>query len=370
MKFSCEKNILQAACATVSRAVASKSPITALEGILIEAAGENVKVTGYDLKRGIYTSIEADIPDAGSVVVNARFFNEMIHRMPDGVVTIEANANLVMTAKCGKVKYEFMGIDKSEYPELPDFEGINFLEIPEAILKSMINQTLYAVSKDEVRPIYTGSLFEINGNELTLVSVDGYRLAKRVETVENTKLEDCKFIVPGFALSDVEKVCSDNEENVKLEIGEKHISFKIGETVIITRRLEGEFLNHRSSIPSEFKYVIKANRSEFMSVIDRVALILTNGEGRSPIKLNFRNGSINCTCNTTLGKAEDLCICEGSGDELEIGFNDRYLMDALKAADKDEILICLNSSIQPCIIKAADGTENFTYMILPVRLHA
>ena len=367
MKFSCEKYLLQNACATAARATASKSPIQALEGLLLEASAD-VKVTGYDLKKGIYTRFAADVAQAGSIVVNSRLFGEIIRKLPDGIVTV-ATDGLNINVKCGKSDFNIMGLSPDDYPEIPVVDGQNQISLPEKILRSMINQTIFAVADSDVRPIYTGTLFEVSGDELTLVSVDGYRLAKRSEKLDSTKMENCSFVVPGAALSDIERICEDSEDPVSVSVGQKHISFSIGETVVISRRLEGDFLNYKKSIPESFRHVLKVERGELMAVIDRVSLIISE-KNSSPVHLFLNDGSIECSCVTPIGKAEDVCLCEGSGEGLEIGFNDRYLMDALKAAGKEELLLCLNTASSPCILKAADGSETFTYMILPVRLRA
>ncbi len=368
MNFSCEKYLLQNACATASRAAASKSPIPALEGLLIQA-GEKITVTGYDLKKGIYTSLEADVKESGSVVVGARLFGEMMRRLPDGIVSISTDINNNVNVKCGKSEFNFMGISAQDYPEMPSVDGLNNITLPQNILSGMINQSIFAVADNDVRPIYTGTLFNIEGDELTLVSVDGYRLALRREKLESAHMENCSFVVPGSALTDVERICSDSDEPAEISVGTKHISFRIGGTVVVSRRLEGEFLNYKKSIPESFKYTVKVDRSEFMSTIDRVSLIVSE-KNSSPVRMNIGDGSIHCLCVTPIGRAEDTCICEGDGEGLEIGFNDRYLKDALKAAGKDELYVCLNTASSPCIIKAADGSDNFTYMVLPVRLHA
>ena len=368
MNFSCEKYVLQTACATASRAAASKSPIPALEGLLIQA-GDDIRVTGYDLKKGIYTSLEADIKESGSVVVGARLFGEIMRRLPDGIVSISTDVNNNVNVKCGKSEFNFMGISAQDYPEMPEVDPVNKIALPRKILAEMINQTIFAVSDNDVRPIYTGTLFEVNGDELTLVSVDGYRLALRREKLESAQMENCSFVVPGSALGDVERICSDSEEPAEISVGSKHISFSIGGTVVISRRLEGEFLNYKKSIPESFKYILKVERSELMSTIDRVSLIVSE-RNSSPVRMSINDGSIHCLCVTPIGRAEDTCICEGDGEGMEIGFNDRYMKDAMKAAGKDELNICLNSPSSPCIIKAADGSDSFTYMVLPVRLHA
>lgn len=368
MKFSCEKYLLQSACTVASRATASKSTIPALEGLLLEA-DLGLTVTGYDLRKGIYTKVEADIAEKGSVVVGARFLGEMLRRLPDGIVNITTDENLNVTVKCGRSEFNFIGINPADFPEMPHVEGVNNITVPQGILRSMINQTIFAVATNDARPIYTGTLFEIKDDVLTLVSVDGYRLAKRSEKIEKGRMEDCSFVVPGSALNDIERICADEEGEVSIAVGSKHILFTIGDTVVISRRLEGEFLNYRKSIPEAFHFTVEVEKSEFMSAIDRVALIISE-KNSSPVRLTFADDSIRCLCTTPIGKAEDICSCGGSGDGLEIGFNDRYLMDALKAAGSDTLALCLNSASSPCIVRAADGSEKFTYMILPVRLRA
>ena len=198
--------------------------------------------------------------------------------------------------------------------------------------------------------------------------MDGYRLARRTETIENGNNENCSFVVPGFALSDIEKICEDTNEPVEISVGEKHISFTIDNKVLVTRRLEGDFLNHRKSVPESFRYEVEIERQEFMQVIDRVALMLSEKNG-NPVRMTFNDGRIDCLCSTPIGKAEDACACEGTGEGTVIGFNDRYVLDALKAADGDKLKFCLNTSSSPCVIKAVEDEGKYTYMILPVRLH-
>ena len=368
MKFSCEKYLLQAACNVVSRAAASKSPIPALEGLQI-VADDRLTIKGYDLKKAIVTAVEADISQRGSIVLGARLFGEMMRRMPDGIVTISTDEKDNVSVKCGKSAFNIMGLSSEDYPELPRFDALNSITLPQNLLKDMINKTIFAVSTDEVRPIYTGTLFEVSEKELNLVSVDGYRLAKRSEKLEEAKLENCSFVVPGSALSDVEKICGDTDDPVSISVGAKHISFAIGDSTVISRRLEGEFLNYRRSIPDTFKYELKVDKSELMSSIDRVSLIVSE-KNSSPVRMTLGDGMIDCLCVTPIGRAEDVCTCEGNGEELLIGFNDRYMKDALKAAGTDELLLCVNTASSPCILKAADGSDSFTYMVLPVRLHA
>lgn len=368
MKFSCENFLLQAACGTASRAVAGKSAIPALEGLLLKA-DVDVSVTGYDLKKGIYTSLEADVAEKGAVIVNARLFGEMIRRIEDGIVTVSSDENCNVNVKCGKSEFNFMGISSEEYPEMPTVSPENSISLPQCTLKGMINQTIFAVSTNDTRPVHTGSLFEVSEGELTVVSVDGFRLAKRTERLSGERLKDCSFVVPGSALSDIERICTADEDNVNISVGARHVSFVIGRTVVVTRRLEGEFLNYKKAIPDSFRFSVTVNRGEFMSVLDRVSLIISE-KNLSPVRMSFLDGSIDCLCMTPIGRAEDICSCEGSGEGMQIGFNDRYMKDALKAAGTESLKLNLNSASAPCVITAADGSDKFTFMILPVRLRA
>ena len=366
MKFSCDKYVLQQAAASAARAAAPKSPIAALEGLLLEA-GADLRINGYDLKKAIYTNMEADIPEPGSVLVGARLFCEMLRRMPDGVVTVEAE-NGTVTVKCGRSSFNLVGMSAEDYPDLPSVEAENGVSLPQDLLKKMINECSFAVSTNESRPVYMGTLFEIAHNELTMVSVDGYRLALRREPVEGYG-DDCSFIVPGTALSDLERLCGDSDERVKMSVGSKHISFTVGSTVILSRRLEGDFLNYKKAIPESFRITVKTARTDLLDVVERVSLIV-DSKNNAPLRLTFRKDAIDFVCTTPLGKAADSCPCEGDGGDLEIGFNDHYLSDALKAAPADELNVCLNTGSIPCIFVPADGSDNFVYMVLPVRLRA
>lgn len=369
MKFSCEKYLIQQAIAIASRCSAAKSPIPALEGLLVEA-GQDVRITGYDLKKGIYTSFPADVADPGSIVLNTRLFGEIVRSMPDGIVTVEITNGSSVSITCEASDFSILGTDAAEYPELPSVDRQNTVSIPQNVLSKMIRQTIFAVSDNESRPIYTGSLFDINGETLTIVSVDGYRLALRRENVDNGDVEDCSFIVPGTALSDVEKLCADTDEKVEITVGSKHISFSVGQTVLVSRRLEGEFLNYRKSIPTEFGIVVETNRDDLMKTVSRVSLIIDE-KTKNPLRITVEDNSLDIRCRTGIGSAVDQCPVKVNGSAgLTIGFNNRYLLDALKAAPTDTVHIGLNTASSPCVILPADGSDSFSYMILPVRLRA
>ena len=367
MKFSCEKALLSSAVSITSRAVAAKSSIPAMEGILIEA-GETLRLTGYNLETGIQATVPAEIKESGSLVLSARLFGEIVRKMPDDVVVFSSQ-NYMVNIKCGLSEFNIMGTDPEEFPELPAVDQQNALTIGQPVLRSMIAQTLFAVSDNESRPIHTGSLFEVDNTGLTVVSVDGYRLALRHEAVEEKKGADSfSFVVPGSALGEVEKICS-SEESVTVTQGARHVMFRTGDTVLVCRRLEGDFLAYRNAIPRNNSIKIEVEARALLSSIERVSLIISE-KLKSPLRCVFGDGMVSITTKTAIGDAADQCMINGDGNNLEIGFNNKYLMDALKAAPADKLRMEFTSGVAPCVILPAEGEENFVYMVLPVRLKA
>ena len=364
MKISCEKMILQSAIATAARAVSPRSSLPVLEGILFQAEGQSLKLTGYDLKKAVYTSVDATVQETGAAVINAKLIYDIVRAMPDGMVNIAVAENTAQV-RCGKAEYNIPVMKATDFPELPEFEEDRSFSMEQGLLKEMINETIFAVSDSESRPVYMGTLFKLEEGVLTMVSVDGYRLALRKEAVAGADVDN--FIVPGSALADVERICGDTDEKITVSISAKHVFFEIGETSLISRRLEGEFLNYKSAIPEKFRYEVTVDRQELLRTVGRVALIVDD-KTRIPIRLTFADGVVNVRCATVLGSGVDSCICEGNGGGIEIGFNHKYISDALKAAPADEIKICLNTGSAPCVIRPADGSEDFTYLVLPVRL--
>ena len=368
MKFSCEKALLQAAISTTSRAVSPKSSIPALEGILLEA-GSDLRLTGYNLETGIRTIVPADIREEGTLVLGARLFGEIIRKLPDDIVTFQAE-NYMVNIKCGMSEFNILGTDPEEFPELPTVEYHNSLILPQSKLKAMISQTLFAVSDNESRPIHTGSLFEVDGNGLTIVSVDGYRLALRHEAIDKKEgAETFSFVVPGAALSEVEKICSDVDEPASVTQGARHVMFKVGDTMLVSRRLEGEFLAYRQAIPRNNTIHVEGDTRALLSSIDRVSLIISD-KLKSPLRCVFDSNLLKISTKTAIGDAYDECPLSGDGGGLEIGFNNKYLMDALKAAPADKVRLELTTGVSPCVILPTEGEENFLYMALPVRLKA
>lgn len=366
MKFNCEKHILQDAIAIASRAVSPRSALPVLEGILLEAQGDTLKLTGYDMKKAVFTTADCTTVTPGATVLNAKLVGEIVRSMPDGLVNVTIDDNIAII-RCGKAEYTIPAMQAADFPELPEFEDDRSFSMEQGLLKTMIGETIFAVSDSESRPVYMGTLFTLQDGVLTMVSVDGYRLALRKEEVSGANVD--KFIVPGSALSDVERICKDSKELIHISLSPKHVFFEIGATSIISRRLEGEFIDYNNAIPEKFRYEVIVDRRELLQAVSRVALIVDD-KTRVPIRLTFADGTIDIHCATAIGSGVDSCLCDGNGGGTEIGFNHKYLSDALKAAPADEIKICLNTSSAPCVIKGADDDDSFTYLVLPIRLRS
>lgn len=367
MKFSCEKALLQSAVMTAGRVVAAKSSILALEGVLVEAEDQGLRISGYNLETGIVTNVEANVEKKGAIVLPSRLFSEIIRKLPDDVVAVSAEGNSVHIS-CGPTSFDIMGSSAEEFPELPTVDVGNNIVMTQGDLRSMISRVIFAVSDNESRPIHTGALFEVAENELTMVAVDGYRLALRRESIASSSAPSFSFVVPGAALNEVEKICTDSDENVSVTGGDRHITFEIGSTVLVARRLEGSFLNYRQTIPQNNNVVLEVNTSDLQISIDRASLII-NDKLKSPLRCKFEDGVLSITSKTAIGSAFDTCPVDGDGKGLEIGFNNRFLMDAVKAAPADRVRMELNTSTSPCLLLPAEGEKNnFLYMVLPVRL--
>ena len=369
MKFSCEKYVLQQAIGIASRCAASKSPIPELEGILINAEQE-VRLTGYDLKKGTYTSFSADVSEPGSIVLNARLFSDIVRSLPDDILTIDTKNGLETYIVCGQSEFSITGLSGAEYPALPSVDKESSVTLPQNVLGKMIRQTSFAVSDNESRPVYMGELFDIEENTLTIVAIDGYRLALRRENIENGRLENGSFIVPGSVLSDVEKLCADSDDSVNITVGTKHISFTFDNTVVISRRLEGNFIDYKKSIPAEFSYMIDVEREEFARCVGRVSLMIDD-RIKSPLRIKVEDDHILLRCRSAIGRGEDEFVGKNAIDgQITIGLNNRYLMDALRAAPADTVRLGINTASSPCVIFPVDGSDAFSYMILPIRLRA
>lgn len=369
MKFSCDKELLNELIAMSSRAVSTKATNPLLEGILIEATQTGLTFTGYNLSMAIRTTItDADVIKDGKIVLNARLFGDIVRKLPSDIVYLECDNDLRTTIKCGRAVFNLIANAADEYPALPEVEKEREIQIPSAILKSMIAQTIFAVSENEAKPIHTGCLFETEEKRLNVIAVDGYRLSVRREDLPSEPEEDFKFVVPGSSLREIERVLGENNELISIFPGDKHILFSIGETTMISRLIDGEFLNYRAAIPSEFEHEVKANRADLITCVERVSLIVSE-KLKNPVRMSFDGDTVKMSCITAIGKSYDECQIDGSIDELEIGFNNRYLLDALRAAGDETIVLSLKGALNPLVITPIDG-DKYTYLVLPVRLKA
>ena len=366
LRFTCEKALLQAAAATASRAVSAKSSIPALEGLLLEA-NDILKLSGYNTQTGIRTTVEADVQEAGRIVLNARLFGDIIRRMPDDMIVFSADEKLMVHLSCGDASFDILGLSADDYPELPEVDDQYAVSLQQRMLKAMIGQTAFAVSTNESRPIHTGSLFEIDDDGLTMVAVDGFRLALRREPLEKLEGGTFRFVAPGNALKEVENICADTEDMIQVTCGKRHILFSAGNTQLICRRLEGDFLDYRNAIPKNNPLLVEVESSALLRSLDRVSVVISE-KLKSPVRCVFDADRVYLSARTGNGEAKDICPTKGDGKGLEIGFNNRYLMEALRYAPAEEVRFALNTNISPCVITPTDGSDSFLYMVLPVRL--
>ena len=369
MKFSCEKALLQNAISVTSRAVAQKSSIPALEGLLLQAGEEGLTVSGYNMQTGIRARVSAGVEEPGEIVLNARLFGDIIRRMPDDIVTFTAGEKLQVRLLCGDADFDIPGLSAADYPDLPEVEDEYAVCLQRKTLRAMIEEVAFAVSTNESRPVHTGVLFEIGEGGLTMAAVDGFRLAVRKEPLEKLEGGAFSFVAPGPALNEVKSICGDVEDLAEITLGRRHILFTVGDVELICRRLEGEFLDYKNAIPRKNPITVTGDAKALIESIDRVSVVISD-KLKSPVRCVFDHNKIFFSAKTANGEAKDVCPIEGDGQGLEIGFNNRYLMEALRYAPADKVKIELNTGVSPAIIVPTEGEENFLYMVLPVRLKA
>lgn len=368
MKFTCEKNALVNAVSVASRTVAQKSTIPALEGIYIRA-GVKLTLSGYNLETGITISVEADIQETGACIMPARLFFDIIRKLPDDTVSISVDERFKVSIRGGISSFSITAISSEDYPDLPEVESEKGISLPQTELKTMISGTSFAVSENQARPIHTGCLFEVEDAAITVVAVDGYRLALRRWTAEKPIGRKLKFVVPASALKEVEKILSDTDENCVFYVGSKHILFTIGEATLVCRLLEGEFLDWRRVLPQNQPIRLGVNVAKITASIERVGLIISE-KLKSPVRCRFGENTADFRSVSTIGEAHDVCQIAGDGQDMEIGFNCRYLLDALRAIPDAECMMELVNGLSPIVMSPCDEKDRYRYMVLPVRLKA
>ena len=364
IKFSCEKVFLQNAIAVTSRAVAQKSSIPALEGLLIHA-DQQLTISGYNMQTGIRTNVFANVVEGGDIVLNARLFGDIIRRMPDDMITFTADEKMMVHVSCGDADFDILGLSAADYPDLPEVEDEYAVSMQQKVLRSMIEEVAFAVSTNESRPVHTGALFEIADMSLSMVAVDGFRLAFRREKLEKLEGGAFSFVCPGSALSEVKSICGDTEDLVTVTLGKRHILFEIGDTQLICRRLEGEFLDYKNAIPRKNPIQIVAETKALIESIDRVSVVISD-KLKSPVRCLFDHDKVMLSAKTGNGEAKDICPVEGDGQGLEIGFNNRYLLDALRNARTEKVRMEISGPLSPVKVLPVEGND-FLYLVLPVR---
>lgn len=366
MKFTCEKYQLADALSLASRAVSAKSTIEALEGILIEAYGERVCVTGYDLESGISAVIPADVIMPGRVVLSSHTIMEIVRRLPDENLILETNEKLVTTINCGATESSLMGINPEEFPALPEVDYYTTLEMNYETAKNLIKRTAFATAVIDNRPILTGVLIEAEEDNVMGVAIDGYRLglakAKLLEAVKRK----IRFVVPGKYMNEIAKIIAPTDEQISFEVSEKHLQVRRANVTYVCRLLEGEFINYESVIPTETNTVIKVDTADIIESVERASVII-NEKLRTPVYIRFKDGEIKVDCTSSLGKVHDRLPAEIEGDNVEIGVNNRYMLDALRACDCEKITFKILSNISPVVITPREG-DDFLFIVVPMRI--
>ncbi|MBQ9899063.1 MAG: DNA polymerase III subunit beta [Ruminococcus sp.] len=365
MRFICSKTALSEAIGNVSRAVSPKSTIAALEGIKVRVSDGSVELTAYNLEMGIKTSISAETEGSGEFVVNSRLFNEFTRRMSGEELTFKVDDNLTVELSCSATECSFPAMSASEYPELPKVDSARSFKVKQTTLRSMINMTSYAASMNESKPVLTGELFDIENGSFNMVAIDGFRLAIRSE------LTDCQesyhFVVPKKALMEVSTLIKDDEEKqCEIFTNDRHIIFSIDGVYVISRLLEGAFHNYKLSIPSSCKTEVIISKRDFSACLERCSLILDD-KNKSPIRCEVGNGVIKVNCKTAIGKVNDAISADISGETVTIGFNNKLILEALRAAEGDKIRIRFNGAMKVIEILPLEG-ESFIFLVMPIQL--
>ncbi len=367
MIFQCQKEILLNTLNIVSKAVSQKASLPILEGIYIKAYAEFLEIVGNDMDLGIECRIPAQVYEEGGIVLSAKIFLEIIKKLPNDTVTFKVNDERKAIITCQNIEYKIIGLSEDEFPSIPEIECENEFSIESGKIKNMIRRTLYAVSQNESRIVMTGSLFEVKGKVLNVVSVDGFRLSLRREKIEKEFLETLSFIVPGKTLGELVKILKDDDSLVNVRVTKRHVSITTENAKVVSRLIEGNFLNYEKTIPVNNTNCVVIPVQSVMESVERCEPIIASDETKNPIRFVFTNEDLVIKCLASTGQIVDTLPVPFEGEEVEIGFNNRYIHDALKACETDIAKIEFNSNISPCIIRPLDS-DDFIQMVLPVRL--
>ncbi len=369
MKIICEKENLIKGLNNVLKVSSSKTTMPILQGILLQTNNNELKLTTYDLEIGIETIIQCEISEQGAIVVDSRMFSEIIKKLPDSQIRIELLENNLLEIECLDSLYKLSTMNPEEFPELPKIDIEKSISISDFKLKNMIKKTIFAISLDETKPIFTGCLLEVLKEKVNLVAIDGFRMAFTSDMIVNN-CEPFKAVIPGKTLGEINKILAEEGIEVKIGVAKNQILFEMDNCKVISRLLEGEFINYENVIPKTRETRIKVKTQEIITVLERASLVSFSMEEKSkkfPTKFHIEVGKLTLTCSGSLGNSKEEMYLETEGKELEIGFNHKYLLDALKACEDEEVYIDFATNIAPCLIKPIEN-ETYLFMVLPVRL--
>ena len=364
MKFICERSEINAALSGVGKAIVSTTNLSVLEGVHIVAYADEIELTGYDLEMAIISRIKANIIERGEAVVSAKLLTDIVRKIDSDEIEFEINDDLAVTIKGGNAVFNITGLPAQDYPELPETNVENHMNILAQDLKEMVGMTIYAVAQNDQKPVHTGIKFFLDFNELTLVSVDGYRLAVAKKKLLNT--EERSFVVPARTLNEVCQLLGNSDAEIEISTARRYAVFTMEKYTVLTRLLEGEFIDYKRSIPEGYKTRVLVNVDQLEDCIERALLLITD-RFKSPLRIKMESGHISIVCKTSLGNSYDELNFDQEGDDIEIGFNARYLLDALKNSGSDEVWFELNGPTAPMKVLPKEG-DSFLFLVLPVRI--
>ena len=367
MKIICSKANLVKGVSIVSKAVPSRTTMPILECILIDASANEIKLTANDMELGIETVIEGEIVERGIIALDAKFFSEIVRKLPDNEVVIESDDSFQTIITCEKAKFTIAGKSGEDFSYLPYIEKNESITISQFTLKDVVRQTILSIADNDTNKLMTGELFEINENRLRVVSLDGHRISIRnIELKEN--YSPLKVVVPGKTLQEISKILTgEAEDMVDIYFADNHILFEFDQTKVVSRLIEGEYFHIDQMLSSDYDTKVKVNKREFLSCIDRATLLIREGD-KKPIILNIQDGSLQLKINSFAGSMNEELEIDKEGKDLLIGFNPRFFIDALRAIDDEEVTLYMVNPKAPCFIKDDAGT--YTYLILPVNFNA
>ena len=367
MKIICSKANLVKGVSIVSKAVPSRTTMPILECILIDASANEIKLTANDMELGIETVIEGEIIERGIIALDAKFFSEIVRKLPDNEVVIESDDSFQTIITCEKAKFTIAGKSGEDFSYLPYIEKNESISISQFTLKDVVRQTIFSIADNDTNKLMTGELFEINENRLRVVSLDGHRISIRnIELKEN--YSPLKVVVPGKTLQEISKILTgEAEDMVDIYFADNHILFEFDQTKVVSRLIEGEYFHIDQMLSSDYDTKVKVNKREFLSCIDRATLLIREGD-KKPINLNIQDGSLQLKINSFAGSMNEELEIDKEGKDLLIGFNPRFFIDALRAIDEEEVTLYMVNPKAPCFIKDDAGT--YVYLILPVNFNA